>query len=354
MRQKTALPLSSALPLWASLPWLLASVGCGDTAKFNNPSAGPKVSREVPLSGNPNREAGTRGIEREGPDAGRRGASSSADSETESETESSSEPSSGVSGSPGAKPAPDSPPAPGVPPTTAEEVTDACARGQMQTMEHTLAFPRTDRLPGKPSKGKGGPRAGLGLCTWESSPRLPNGERSSDIIRGVHSQQVSVSLPEGAVVCSASLSSEESTRWRYDDEVVFLLNGVVITTTQDRYLWRDPLRRLSPIHPPLGSGFVFNWQRLVAEEQFNEASTSQSLYCYGNAPGAAGCELPPTEQVGRVQLSLGTSEIALLSLSAVQKKSLTYELLVTGDNDPEIDCRHDGLTLKARVDYVLP
>ena len=232
------------------------------------------------------------------------------------------------------------PPAPGKPPETKQDVVDACAQGARIKKPFKLDFVSTETIKGS-------------ICKWQSSPSAGN-QKASDTIRGHFKQEISIALPDNAIVCSSKLSTSDATLWSYDDEVVLTLNGVVLLASQDAYLWRRPAQRQEPIHAPFGAGFVFDWEKLFKEELPNIGSTTDSIYCYGTAPGAAGCEVPLTQKQGRVKLDLATQDVADLSLKAVKEKKLTYGLLVTGDNDPDIDCKHSGIVIEGQLEYVQP
>jgi hypothetical protein len=252
---------------------------------------------------------------------------------------------------PGVPTTPPVPPVPPVPPTApivatpkppanAQEVVNVCATGVKVKKAFTLSFASTENVTGS-------------LCKWSSPPEV-DGRQADDTIRGSYLQEQSVTLPESAVLCGSRLSTSEATLWRYDDEVVLTLNGVVLMTSQDRYLWRSPETRTQPIHTALGSGFVFDWAKLAALKQYNTGSTIDSIYCHGLPRGSASCELPLTQQTGSVKLSLPTQAVAEISLKANREKKLTYGLLVTGDNDPSIDCKHSGMVIQGEVEYVVP
>ncbi len=215
--------------------------------------------------------------------------------------------------------------------TTAQKVTDVCESGQKVTKSFQLKFAATDSLTGK-------------VCKMYN-----NG--TDDIIRGYYKQTASVELPQNAVVCKQKLTTLPSSRWSYDDEVILTLNQVVLLASQREYLWKNAVSKTNPIMTQFyDKGFLFDWEKLAALGLFNNQGKLDTQYCYG---GSTDCRIPITQKEGDVSLTLNTKDIAELSLKAIQEKKLTFDLWVTGDNDPDIDCRHSGITIDGSLEYVI-
>lgn len=215
--------------------------------------------------------------------------------------------------------------------STAQKVTDACDSGQKITKAFQLKFAATDSITGK-------------VCKMYN-----NG--TDDTIRGYYKQSAAVELPANAVVCKQNLATLPSSRWSYDDEVILTLNQVVLLASQREYLWKDAVSKSNPIMTKFyDKGFLFEWEKLAPIGLFNNQGTLRSQYCYGESTD---CRIPLTQKEGDVSLTLNTKDIAELSLKAIQDKKLSFDLWVTGDNDPDIDCRHSGITIDSSIEYVI-
>ena len=143
-------------------------------------------------------------------------------------------------------------------------------------------------------------------------------------------QDIPFSFPEDHLVCSLSLSGA-SDNFYYDDTIVLALNGIaLISSTQilNKFDLEDGLP-------------VYAWDKLVGE-----SIGAKGPECL---EGATSCQMPGTQENGEVSLSFDadTSEQLVKTGEGVDH---VFTAIVTGDDNPPLDCHHNGLTIK--VDYM--
>jgi hypothetical protein len=75
---------------------------------------------------------------------------------------------------------------------------------------------------------------------------------------------------------------------------------------------------------------------------------------YGDDEGVRGqiCQLPLSQQTGQFRLELAPEQLIRLQSSAAASAQ-SINLIVTGDNDPNVDCQHGPLKMKVDVKYYL-
>jgi hypothetical protein len=218
--------------------------------------------------------------------------------------------------------------------TAAQAIVTACAKGPKIKQSFKIAFEAVKGTKEKPA------------CTYVGG-EVKSFEGKRDFIQGIGSQSKSVALPAGAVLCSQKIFSARSTEWVYDDEIVLTLNGVILATTQKKYLDYDE----KPTFAKEAAGWLFSWDRLAARRMNNYQSQNPSdRYCY--ATDTSNCQMPFTQKEGLVNLELPTEALAPLSAKIQVDKKFELGLHVTGDDESDIDCQHSGIELTAELEYV--
>ena len=181
-------------------------------------------------------------------------------------------------------------------------------------------------------------------CTW-----YPSGFEGKDYIQGVRSQRPKIEpqLPQGAVLCSVELNSQsQSTKtWVFDDEFYFTLNRKVLVASH-----RSSLDRFSK-----SDGFYdFDFSKLVGMPY--SILPGNGIYCFGHDPlsHANSCVFPATQTIADVDYSVNPSEVSRIGALVKTQGKHNFELFVTGDNDPKVDCKHSGIKFDLAMHYVMP
>jgi hypothetical protein len=65
------------------------------------------------------------------------------------------------------------------------------------------------------------------------------------------------------------------------------------------------------------------------------------------------CRFPQTEQTGVFNIDIPDEAFADISATIVNQDKAEFSLIVTGDNDNQIDCQHTGIELNWNIEYVL-
>jgi hypothetical protein len=143
-------------------------------------------------------------------------------------------------------------------------------------------------------------------------------------------QEVFFSFPEDHLICSIALSGA-SDDFYYDDHIILTLNDVVLISSTNVLELFETKNGLP----------IYSWQAIVGEN----AGGGGGPACLS---GATVCQMPGTQQNGEVGLAFDeeTSDLLVQTGQGVDHK---FTAIVTGDNDPAIDCHHNGLTIS--VDY---
>jgi len=176
----------------------------------------------------------------------------------------------------------------------------------------------------------------------------PNIEAKQEIVTASESQSVDLTLPKGTI-CSMNVSSNQDTKLLYDDFIILTLdNHILFASNRGINLYMERKGGIldwdfnNLVNKPVG-----NW-----DAQAFCLGKSAVVDETGNVTDPGDCQLPPTEKAGPFKMDLSGSTIAPIALAIQGKTSVPMKLIVTGDNDPDKDCHHTELDLKATIKYL--
>jgi hypothetical protein len=162
-----------------------------------------------------------------------------------------------------------------------------------------------------------------------------------------YEQQKKLQLPDNAVICDLEMKTDLQ-RFKYDDVFVFNYNNFVLATNNKSALLSTtpPEARL-----PLGAGaqvpvYKYDWLKLRGASFANVADD----FCLGSDQNLANCSWPVTEQTGNIVFSFDEKILIALGLTA-KSDNQTFSFVITGDNDPNLDCYHEELSFDMTVKY---
>lgn len=171
-------------------------------------------------------------------------------------------------------------------------------------------------------------------CQYGEAPNLEPLDQS---FQAVAVQSLGFEAPQDAVICEMSLKTAADAAIRYDDYLILTINERVIFASNEEivlnlqqqgelYRWRleDVLRQqIGYIHAP--------------------------AYCISDAED---CSLPPHDNEGPLLLSISSQSIGALALAVFGEPRVLFDLIASGDDDPD-DCSVSGFQLDVELS-VLP
>ena len=145
-------------------------------------------------------------------------------------------------------------------------------------------------------------------------------------------QSRSVDISSFSQICDLGFDFDpygEDQRLRYDDEVFFMLNDMVLLASDV-----TQVERLSDV-----DGFHrFDWSEL-AGTPINFSNTVPP-YCVGEAAGLSTCSVPDAHVDGAVALQLDDALVDDLGEQIIADRRLDFTMVAAGDNDPSRDCTY--------------
>jgi hypothetical protein len=163
-----------------------------------------------------------------------------------------------------------------------------------------------------------------------------------------YEQYQKLNLPANAVVCDLNMSTPLQ-RFKYDDVFVFTFNNRILATNNKNALFQTtPENTISIMNAGNVSIYNYNWLSL-REKTFRNVADD---YCLGQNQGAASCRWPVTEQTGQIQFDFDEQLLIALGLRAPSDQQ-TFGFIITGDDNPEIDCYHERLEFDMNVEYYI-
>ncbi|MFL0802836.1 MAG: hypothetical protein K6L81_03900 [Agarilytica sp.] len=237
---------------------------------------------------------------------------------------------------------------------TADDVLVDCDTLPRQTIQLPINFESTvlgddeDSYPGR--------------CEWDHDTvdGVSTQGKNHDVIQGFYRQSVVATLPDNAVVCSSTISanSGNDVYWRYDDEFFLTIGDQVIISSEKA--WR--MQRLvseADEDGEYGLGPYFYDFDAIKWLSYHQSS---ERYCLGHERTGEtfsdvenpSCSFPRTQQWGSFNIDIPVEAFASVSADIVNEGEANFSLIISGDDDPQIDCQHSGIELNWDVEYVVP
>ncbi len=173
------------------------------------------------------------------------------------------------------------------------------------------------------------------LCQWEHG-------YGAGLIMARNEETKSFQLPPGAQLCDVSFSIQNQT-FQYDDMFLLNFNDVVLVSAASFFHGFTKWQGYD----------LYDWSSLDGVGHPAEYNSNSFIYCAGANSGLGSCTVPPTESSGNFSLSYDDSLIQRIGLRG-GGSTHTFKLVVTGDDNPDIDCRHEALSFNINATYVIP
>ncbi len=174
-----------------------------------------------------------------------------------------------------------------------------------------------------------------------------NLEQKNDFMQARYEQHRKLVLPANAVVCDLDMSTPTQ-KFKYDDVFVFTFNGRILATNNKTALYMTSPENSLMIDSAPVPIYKYNWLSLSTLPFVNQVDD----YCLGLAQGAAMCQWPETEKQGDIQFDFNRDLLIALGSYAASTEQ-TFGFIITGDNDPDLDCYHERLEFSMSVKYYI-
>lgn len=168
-------------------------------------------------------------------------------------------------------------------------------------------------------------------CQWKANGNLG---RDSGRLQARETQQFSVPIPKGMIMCDIQMKSVEP-RFNYDDSIILTIEQSVLLNSTNA---------LVDLLPKKDGIYTWDWDAVKGKAYSFEGIP----YCLG---GNSTCNIPRTETDGTVSIDFESKALSPLALKLLGKESLNFSLVSTGDNDDE-DCQHTAITFDVSISYV--
>lgn len=179
-----------------------------------------------------------------------------------------------------------------------------------------------------------------GGINWNNEGNLDDNVEQS--FQGRNTQTFDFSLPDEAIICGIDFQFEDQ-RFKYDDVFVLTFNDYILASSYDfeegLFESRDGLE-------------IFDWSELVGTVWHGQPHPRNGIFC-ANSPTTL-CSWPETEESGQIEMQFDDSLFQKIMGFDVNRNTHSFKLIVTGDNDPNIDGRHDDISFDVSISYVLP
>ncbi|RYZ77229.1 MAG: hypothetical protein EOP05_02510 [Proteobacteria bacterium] len=183
------------------------------------------------------------------------------------------------------------------------------------------------------------------VCRFGAEDNLP---MENDSLTARYEQTAIIPLPVHAVLCGAEVSSQTPT-FSYDDMFYLTLNNYVLASSLKKSLGSLKAESMST---PAGTELAYKYDWLsLRSSNFTGVNETSDNYCFGSAINSGDCQWPNSQKNGALTLKFDPALVIGLGLKSESVQTIKF--VVTGDNDPANDCRHERLNIKVDYSYYL-
>ncbi len=165
-----------------------------------------------------------------------------------------------------------------------------------------------------------------------------------------YAQNRHISLPANAVICDMAIESQEQD-FSYDDIFFLSMNDYIVASNHKKEI-KEVIAPEVVNHRRTNrnvSLYKYDWHKVRNTNFDNEAND----FCLGGDENLSTCKWPVTEEFGKIKLQFDSELLIRLGAKAVGSPQ-TLSFVVTGDNNPKIDCYHQELDLNLEIKYFIP
>jgi len=169
-------------------------------------------------------------------------------------------------------------------------------------------------------------------CTWGANGNL----NPLDLhVQAIEGQKATIDLPANAKLCELGIGSAATTI-QYDDFMLITLNNQVLLASNKELL--------ADLQPDQVQAYAWDFSRVRGKAINWDAAP----YCLGDS---STCNIPVTDVQGSFAFNIDPESLGKLAANSVNKTRLDFALYATGDNDTR-DCWHTAFTLDFTLNYV--
>ncbi|SMF81238.1 hypothetical protein [Pseudobacteriovorax antillogorgiicola] len=190
---------------------------------------------------------------------------------------------------------------------------------QIKTFRQALPFPQTAN------------------CNFGQGLNMPT---AAGVMTAHEKQTVSIELPQRSVVCSVDLKSA-SADLLYDDYFFVNLNQTILVASELGW---------AQFFDKAGDLISWNWDK-VKGQAHAQVEQDPNLYGVQYCLADEACQVPGHDEQGSFALNLDMKKVPVLAERLAEEKVLSFDVIATGDDDPD-DCDHSDLTLNVSIEYV--
>lgn len=169
-------------------------------------------------------------------------------------------------------------------------------------------------------------------------------------LRARYTQDRQIDLPANAVICDMKIESKEQD-FRYDDAFFLSMNNYILASNHKKEI-KEVIAPEVISHRRTNKNvslFKYDWLK-VRNTTFDNVAND---FCLGNDEDLSSCQWPITEEYGKIKLEFDSELLIRLGSKSVDSKQ-ALSFVVTGDNNPDLDCYHQELDLDLEIKYFIP
>lgn len=216
-------------------------------------------------------------------------------------------------------------------------------------------------------------------CPWSETTEQAadgNGPKLNEFIRARVEQVQDISehlqVPEGetAVFCRINISIVKlNEEFKYDDDMILVFGGTSADSGADGgVILMTKNKMISEITPTAVSELestswpLYTWDDVYDLNLANGAPGNEldEPMCFGHGSetpldeqgNPLACQLPDTDVNGEIAIDLTNETAEAIGIRAALNGNYNLSVVITGDNDSQSDCKHQGFLANLDVGYI--
>jgi hypothetical protein len=190
--------------------------------------------------------------------------------------------------------------------------------------------------------------------TMGGGPKCSNmGKGGAAEVHGIHTQKIEAKFPKGVLMCGIKVKGL-SKKFVYDDGFALTMNGRVLATGRmgtNKFDNDDDEKELKK----------FDYDDIKGKNYGSTGKEGCAVETEDSKEFGKGCSVPQTETYGELKINptdeINSSFGNIVDIDnekgTISKENMVvFEMHVTGDDNEDIDCRHNGLALVVTYEYV--
>lgn len=199
----------------------------------------------------------------------------------------------------------------------------SCTAGALKEVEKVITFEATKHVS----------------CEWEQKDGKEY--QGENVLSGKYVQKETVYIDHGETICEIGFDfgdvNSSSKDNKYDDLMFLTVNPKLSNGDHVGDLLIASTHNYNNHFEKANDFFVYDWN-VLKFKPFDTRENNKSPYCIGDV----NCKIPEHDTAGEFYIELSKDRVQNFTDLMASANKLEFAMVITGDNNPKIDCKHQN------------